>query len=228
MEAKQNLNNLIDHTNLKNTAVSKDIDKLISEAVEYGFHSVCINPCWVSYARRAIDKLGANVKVLAVIGFSLGQGKTETKVFEAKQAMQDGADELDFLINLSFIKERRLDELNNELKLIREATIGKEIKLIIENGLLDDEEKILITNLILKHNFDFVKTATGFTQGVPGATVEDVTLLKSIVKNKAKVKASGGIKTYDQALSMVKAGADRIGTSNGIAIALGSSGTNDY
>ncbi len=224
----KNINHMIDHTNLKNVATSRDIDKLIDEAIQYEFHSVCINPYWVKYARNEIDKKKANVKVLAVIGFSLGQGKSETKVFEAEQAIKDGADELDFLVNLGLVKERRLDELNHELKMIREATRGKEIKLIIENGLLTDEEKVMLSELVVKHEFDFVKTATGFTQGVVGATVEDVALLKKTVGNKARVKASGGIRTQEQALAMIEAGAERIGTSNGIAIALGSDGKNDY
>ena len=121
-----------------------------------------------------------------------------------------------------------MDGLHYELKLMREATPGKEIKLIIENGLLTNEEKILITNLIVEHGFDFVKTATGFTQGVPGATVEDVALLKKTANGKIRVKASGGIKSYEDALEMIKAGADRIGTSNGIAISQGKDGKNSY
>lgn len=222
----KNINKYIDHTNLKQDIIGKDIDKLIAEAKEYNFHSICINPAWIAYARKAIDEQQLKTKICTVIGFFLGQSTTETKTFEAMDAVRKGADELDFVVNVSLIKERRLKELNAQLKLMREATNGKEIKLIIESSLLSDEEKILITKMLIEHKFDFVKTATGLAKG--GATVEDIKLLKSVAKDKIRIKASGGIKTSEQAKSLIEAGADRIGTSNGIPIAQGTKGKNDY
>ncbi len=222
----KNVNKYIDHTNLKQDIVSKDIDDLIAQAKEYEFHSVCINPAWIQYARKIIDEQKLDTKICTVIGFYLGQSTTETKAFEAMDAIRKGADELDFVVNVSLIKERRLEELNAQLKMMRQATLGKEIKLIIETSLLSDEEKVLITKMLIQNQFDFVKTATGLAKG--GATVEDIKLLKSVAQDQIRIKASGGIKTLEQATDLINAGADRIGTSNGIPIAKGTEGKNDY
>ncbi len=223
---KLNINHMIDHTNLKQDVISKDIDRLMAEADEYGFHSICISPVWVLYAKKRMEEKKYNFKICTVIGFSLGQNTTDTKAFEAKKAIEDGADELDFVANVSFIKEKNIDALENELRLIRSITRGYNIKLIIETSLLTNQEKILITDLIVKSDFDFVKTATGLAKG--GATVEDIKLLHDIVGDDFGIKASGGIKTYNQALELVNAGATRIGTSNGIAIAKGKKGKENY
>ncbi len=197
------LNSLIDHTLLKPTATKQDIIKLCAEAKAYGFWSVCVNPVWVKLARKQ------GVRVCSVIGFPLGANTLAIKTAEIKQAVADGADELDIVIN-------QAGNILEEVRLAVKAAEGKIVKIIIETCYLTDKEKILAAKLVKAGGADFVKTSTGF--GPAGATVEDIRLLRKIVGSDFGVKASGGIKTREQAEAMIKAGANRIGTSSGIEI----------
>ncbi|KKS79111.1 MAG: Deoxyribose-phosphate aldolase [Candidatus Beckwithbacteria bacterium GW2011_GWA2_43_10] len=197
------LNSLIDHTLLKPTATKQDIIKLCAEAKAYGFWSVCVNPVWVKLARKQ------GVRVCSVIGFPLGANTLAIKTAEIKQAVADGADELDIVIN-------QAGNILEEVRLAVKAAEGKIVKIIIETCYLTDKEKISAAKLVKAGGADFVKTSTGF--GSAGATVEDIRLLRKIVGSDFGVKASGGIKTREQAEAMIKAGANRIGTSSGIEI----------
>jgi len=197
------LNSLIDHTLLKPTATKQDIIKLCAEAKAYGFWSVCVNPVWVKLARKQ------GVRVCSVIGFPLGANTLAIKTAEIKQAVADGADELDIVIN-------QAGNILEEVRLAVKAAEGKIVKIIIETCYLTDKEKISAAKLVKAGGADFVKTSTGF--GPAGATVEDIRLLRKIVGSDFGVKASGGIKTREQAEAMIKAGANRIGTSSGIEI----------
>lgn len=208
------LNKYIDHTLLKANLTKKDLNKLIKEAISYDFKSVCVNPYYVKYCKKKLQN--SDVLVCTVIGFPLGQNSLKTKIFEAKQAIKDGADELDLVINISELKNHNYKYLEKELTKIREVVKDKTLKVIIETCYLTDEEKTKITELIIKTNCDFVKTSTGF--GTKGATFEDVKLLKSVTKDQIQIKASGGIKTKEDFLKYLELGATRIGTSNGIAL----------
>ena len=204
------LNLIIDHTLLKATATQAEILKLCLEAKEFKFWSVCVNPVWVKLAKQQ------GVRVCSVVGFPLGANTLAVKVAEAKQAIKDGADELDAVMNLSWLKMGKIADLRHGLKTFVSACRGKIVKIIIETCYLTDKEKILAAKLVKQSGADFVKTSTGF--GPSGATVEDVKLLRKVVGPDFGVKASGGIKTREQALAMVKAGANRLGTSSGIEI----------
>ena len=208
------LNKYIDHTLLKADATAKDIEKLCLEAKEYDFASVCINPSRVRQAAELLKE--SDVKVCTVIGFPLGATSTESKVFETKQAILDGASEIDMVINIGYIKDKNFDAVRDDIKAVNDVAI---LKVIIETCLLNDEEKVMACNLAVDAGADFVKTSTGFSTG--GAKVNDVVLMKKTVGDKAKVKASGGIKTHGEAVSMIAAGADRIGASSGIMIVTG-------
>ena len=197
------LNSLIDHTLLKPTATESDIKKLCRETKQYKFWSVCVNPVWVKLARKQ------GVRVCSVIGFPLGANTLAIKTAEIKQAVADGADELDIVIN-------QAGNILEEVRLAVKAAEGKIVKIIIETCYLTDKEKILAAKLVKAGGADFVKTSTGF--GPAGATVEDIRLLRKIVGPDFGVKASGGVKTREQAEAMIKAGANRIGTSSGIEI----------
>lgn len=209
-----NLNKYIDHTLLKADASEKEISKLCDEAKKNAFFSVCVNGCFVEQCVKELS--GSDVKVAAVVGFPLGATTTSTKVFEAKELIDLGADEIDMVINISKLKDRNFEYVEQEIRLVKEA-IGKNIlKVIIETCYLTEEEKIIACNLSLKAKADFVKTSTGFGNG--GATYEDVKLMKSIVKNDAKVKASGGVRDKITAEKYIELGAERLGTSSGVAI----------
>lgn len=208
------INKYIDHTLLKPDAKIEDIDKLCLEAIEYDFASVCVNPCFVRYCSEKLKD--SDVKVCTVIGFPLGATSTEAKVFETKQAVKDGADEIDMVINVSHLKANDDEYELNEIKKIRKACKGKILKVIIETCLLTDEEKIKICKIAKKAKADFVKTSTGFSTG--GATVHDVKLMKKAVGKNVKVKASGGIRDYETFMDMIKAGAERVGASSGVKI----------
>lgn len=205
-----NLNSLIDHTLLKPTATAGEIKKLCQEAKVYGFWSVCVNPCWVKLAKEA------GVRVTSVIGFPLGANTLAIKVAEIKQAIKDGADELDVVMNLGWLKMGKETEIEAGIRNVVKAAQGRLVKIIIETGNLNDKEKALAAKLVKAGGADFVKTSTGF--GLSGATVEDVKLLRKTVGPKFGVKASGGIKTKVQAVALVKAGANRLGTSSGVEI----------
>ena len=216
------LNTYIDHTALKPTTTRAAIEQLCVEAKQYRFASVCINPCYVSLCRQLLTD--SSVAVCTVIGFPLGANTTDIKVAEAKKAITDGADELDMVINSAALIDGDNDYVRNEIKAIVGCTGGRVVKVIIETGLLSNEQKIRATRLCCEAGATFVKTCTGMTQGA--ATVEDVKLIKQNITGNVKIKASGGIRTKADALALIEAGADRIGASAGIAILEGSSGMN--
>ena len=208
------LNKYIDHTILKATASSADVQKLCEEAIEHEFYSVCVNGCYVADAKHLLQ--GTDVKVAAVVGFPLGAMTTTSKVFEAKEAIENGASEIDMVINVAKLKDGEFDYVENEIRLIKEAIGNNVLKVIIETCYLTDEEKVKACELSLVAKADFVKTSTGF--GTGGATYEDVKLMKSVVGDNAKVKASGGVRDKETAQKYVDLGAERLGTSSGIDI----------
>ena len=208
------LNKYIDHTILKATASSADVQKLCAEAIEHEFYSVCVNGCYVADAKHLLQ--GTDVKVAAVVGFPLGAMTTAAKVFEAKEAVENGANEIDMVINVAKLKDGKFDYVENEIRQIKEAIRDNILKVIIETCYLTDEEKVKACELSLVAKADFVKTSTGF--GTGGATYEDVKLMKSVVGNNAKVKASGGVRDKETAQKYVELGAERLGTSSGIDI----------
>ncbi|MEZ0537346.1 deoxyribose-phosphate aldolase [Caldicellulosiruptoraceae bacterium PP1] len=214
----------IDHTILKSSATIKDIKKLCDEAKKYNFAAVCVNPCYVSYCKEQLKN--TQVKVATVVGFPLGANKTEIKVFETRQALLDGADEIDMVINIGAMIEGSYEYVEKEIeeivKVTREYGEDKIVKVIIETSELTDEQKKIACEISKKSGAHFVKTSTGFSKW--GAKAEDVNFMKETVGEKVKVKASGGIKTYEDAIKMIEAGADRIGTSNGVAIVEGAEG----
>lgn len=210
-----NINKLIDHTALKPNTNKESILKLIAEAKTYDFASVCVNPCWVALAHQELKN--TDVKVCTVIGFPLGANTTEVKVFETKDAIEKGTQEIDMVINIAMLKDKEYDYVENEIHQIVEAAKDKAIvKVIIETCLLTDEEKIKACELSQKAGADFVKTSTGFSTG--GATVHDIVLMRKTVGAEMGVKASGGVHTHEEALAMVEAGATRIGASAGVKL----------
>ena len=208
------LNKYIDHTILKATASSSDVQKLCEEAIEHEFYSVCVNGCYVADAKQLLQ--GTDVKVAAVVGFPLGAMTTAAKVFEAKEAIENGASEIDMVINVAKLKDGEFEYVENEIRQIKEAIGDNVLKVIIETCYLTDEEKVKACELSLVAKADFVKTSTGF--GTGGATYEDVKLMKSVVGDNAKVKASGGVRDKETAEKYVELGAERLGTSSGIDI----------
>lgn len=204
----------IDHTLLKANATKQDILKLCAEAKEYDFASVCVNPCWIPVAKEALE--GTDVKVCVVIGFPLGAMTCESKVFEAKDAIEKGATEVDMVINIGQLKDGNDAYVTDEIRAIKEAIGDHVLKVIIECCLLSDEEKVRACVCAKEAGADFVKTSTGFSTG--GATVEDVKLMKDTVQDACKVKAAGGVRTKEDMDKMVAAGAERIGTSNGVSL----------
>lgn len=222
---KQQLAKMIDHTLLKPEVTKEQIKRILEEAKEYQFASVCLNPAWVSYAKEQLAN--SEVKVCTVIGFPLGATTTETKVFEAKQAVENGADEVDMVIAIGHLKSGDTDYVKNDIAKVKEA-VGKEIvlKVIIETSLLTEEEKELACQLSEEAGADFVKTSTGFSGG--GATVEDIQLMHRVVGDRLQIKASGGVRSLDDAKKMVEAGASRLGASAGVQIINGLVTDSDY
>ena len=208
------LNKYIDHTILKATASNSDVQKLCEEAIEHEFYSVCVNGCYVADAKQLLQ--GTDVKVAAVVGFPLGAMTTAAKVFEAKEAVENGASEIDMVINVAKLKDGEFEYVENEIRQIKEAIRDNVLKVIIETCYLTDEAKVKACELSLVAKADFVKTSTGF--GTGGATYEDVKLMKSVVGDNAKVKASGGVRDKETAEKYVELGAERLGTSSGIDI----------
>ena len=208
------LNKYIDHTILKATASSSDVQKLCEEAIEHEFYSVCVNGCYVADAKHLLQ--GTDVKIAAVVGFPLGAMTTAAKVFEAKEAVENGASEIDMVINVAKLKDGEFEYVENEIRQIKEAIGDNVLKVIIETCYLTDEEKVKACELSLAAKADFVKTSTGF--GTDGATYEDVKLMKSVVGDNAKVKASGGVRDKETAQKYINLGAERLGTSSGIDI----------
>jgi deoxyribose-phosphate aldolase len=211
---KQDLINIIDYTLLKPTATKEDIKNFCEETIKYGFKTVFVNPYYVSYAHSLLSP--HNIKVGVPIGFSLGGATTHVKVEETKEAIKNGAEEIDMLVNLGALKSGEYDIVKNDIAEVVKAAQGLITKVIIETALLTEEEKVKVTDLIIEAGADFVKTATGFNGG--GATVEDVKLLRSVAGDKIGVKAAGGVKTYEDAVKIVEAGANRIGASGAVAI----------
>ncbi|MGE5508660.1 MAG: deoxyribose-phosphate aldolase [Chitinophagales bacterium] len=210
----QALAKLIDHTLLKPDAAPEAIAKLCGEAKTHGFASVCVNPCNVA---RAADLLrGSAVKVCTVIGFPLGASTHLTKAFEVRDAIANGADELDMVLNVGALKAQEYQVVQRDIEAVVDAAQGRIVKVILETGLLTDREKIKACELAKAAGASFVKTSTGFGPG--GATVEDVQLMRKTVGPELGVKASGGVRDRETALRMVAAGATRIGTSSGVAI----------
>ncbi len=213
----ENLNKYVEHTLLKQDAKKQDLIKLFEEAKEHKFLGVCINPCYVKFAKENLKD--SNVKVVTVIGFPLGANTTDVKVFETKKAIEDGADEIDMVINVTKIKDKDLDFIVNEIKSIKTACTNHNLKVIIETDLLTKEEIVLACECAIKGGADFVKTSTGFVKGGVGAKAEDVKLMYDTVKDSGlQVKASGGIRDKEAAIAMIEAGAVRLGTSSGIKI----------
>ena len=208
------LNKYIDHTLLKADATSEQIISLCNEAKTYNFMSVCVNPSYVSLAKKQLE--GSDVKVCTVIGFPLGMSSTTSKVDETKIALYDGADEIDMVINIGKLKDKNYNYVKNEISEIKKVCKKHILKVIIETCLLTDEEKVKACLLAKEAKADFVKTSTGFSSG--GATVNDVSLMRKTVGDTLGVKASGGIKTHGDLIKMIGAGATRIGTSNGCKI----------
>ena len=213
MVTVEQLANMIDHTNLKAFADDAAFEKLCDEAKKYNFKMVAINPAQTVRCKKKLE--GSPVHVGAAIGFPLGQTTLECKIFETKDAIEKGADEIDYVINVAELKNKNYDYIKEEIvKICREA--GKTSKVIFENCYLTDDEKRKVAEIAKEVKPDFIKTSTGF--GTGGATVEDVKLMKSVVGDEVKVKAAGGIRDLKTALAMIEAGAERLGTSAGVAI----------
>jgi deoxyribose-phosphate aldolase len=216
---------MIDHTLLKPEATKEQIVKLAEEAKTYHFASVCVNPTWVKTVHEILKD--TDVKVCTVIGFPLGATTSEVKAFETKNAIENGASEVDMVINIGALKSGDDELVEKDIRAVVEAAKGKAlVKVIIEACLLTDEEKVRACQLAVKAGADFVKTSTGFSTG--GATVEDVALMRKTVGPNFGVKASGGIRTADDLLAMEKAGANRIGASAGVQIINGETSTSNY
>lgn len=218
------LNQYIDHTILKANATESDVVQLCDEARQHEFFSVCINSAWVPTARKLLE--GSPVKVCSVIGFPLGAMSTAAKVFEATQAVTDGADEVDMVINVGWLKDGKDEAVREEIRAIKTAIGTNVLKVIIETCYLTDAEKVRACELSVAAGADFVKTSTGF--GTGGATVEDVQLMLDTVNGKAKVKASGGVRDAEAAATYIEMGVMRLGTSNGIKIVAGETVTGGY
>lgn len=205
-------NRLIDFTLLDARATFKDIEKLCDVAFKNNYYSVCVNPCFVKFARSYIDvNFEGKVKVVSVIGFPLGANKTATKLFEAKEAFDDGADEVDVVVNISMVKNGSFDYVKNELLKIKKVAKKRVVKAIIETCYLDENEIIKLCKICASAKIDFVKTSTGF--GTEGATIENIDLILREVKGRCKIKASGGIRSREQMIALIEHGSDRIGTS---------------
>ena len=212
-----NLNEYIEHT-LLNPASSRDeIKRICNEAKQFDFHAVCVHPCHVALAKKELE--GTDVKVVTVVGFPLGANKTEVKAYEAEVAIQDGADEIDMVMNIGALKEKNYEYVLKEFEALRKSTRQKILKVIIETDLLTKDEIIKSTELAIQAGLDFVKTSTGFVKDGKGAQPENVRLMAEIgVPKGVRVKASGGVKTVQDAENMINAGASRIGTSHGLEL----------
>lgn len=215
----------IDHTLLKPDAPQEEFDKLCQEAIQYSFKSVCVNSSRVPYVTKKLQ--GTDVLVCSVVGFPLGAMDKRAKAFETRRAIEEGAKEIDMVINVGALRSKDLKTVEEDIRTVRRATRRNTVlKVILETCLLTDEEKVLACEIAKKAEADFVKTSTGFAGG--GATVEDVALMRRIVGPKMGVKASGGIRDFATALAMIEAGATRLGTSSSVAIVTGAQGEERY
>ena len=218
------LNKYIDHTLLKPTASQLDIKQLCKEAKQYNFFSVCINSCFVEFAKTQLQD--SDVKVCTVVGFPLGAMESNAKAFEAQTAIENGADEIDMVINIGYLKSKLYKSVFNDIEKVKKATGNKVLKVILETCDLTKEEIIKACELCVDAKADFVKTSTGFSKS--GASLDDVKIMKETVKGNAKIKASGGIRNYETAKQFVDLGVQRLGVSAGIAIMNGETATSDY
>lgn len=214
------LNKYIEHTLLKQDATREDLEKLLKEACEYSFLGVCVNPCNVKLAKQFLKETGHNeVKIVTVVGFPLGQTTTENKVLETVDAIKNGADEIDMVINAGRLKDKDYNYIVDEISKIKAFCQGRNLKVILETDLLTKEEIKKACELCIQGGADFVKTSTGFVKNGVGAKEEDVKLMYETVKDAGlKVKASGGIRDKEAAIKMIEAGALRLGTSSGAKI----------
>ncbi|HGA1490340.1 TPA: deoxyribose-phosphate aldolase [Streptococcus suis] len=218
------LNKYIDHTILKPETTQEQVEKILAEAKEYDFASVCVNPTWVTLAAESLKD--SDVKVCTVIGFPLGANTPAVKAFETKDAISNGADEIDVVINIGALKTGNYDLVLEDIKAVVAASGDKLVKVIIEACLLTDDEKVKACQLSQEAGADYVKTSTGFSTG--GATVADVALMRKTVGPDMGVKASGGARSYEDAIAFIEAGASRIGASSGVAIMNGAQADGDY
>lgn len=203
----------VDHTLLLQTSTWDEIKVICDDGMKYGVASVCIPP---SFVKRVKEYVGEALKICTVIGFPNGYNTTEVKVFETRDAIQKGADEIDMIINIGMVKEKNYDYITNEIREIKEACEDKILKVIIETCLLTEEEKIVLCDCVTKAGADFIKTSTGFSNG--GATIEDIELFKKYVGKDVKIKAAGGVKSIEKAEEFIEKGASRLGTSSIIKI----------
>lgn len=221
----QELAGYIDHTLLKPEAIKPQFDQLCEEALKYRFKSVCVNSSWVSYVAKKLR--GSGVLVCCVIGFPLGEMDSRSKAFEARSAIENGAHELDMVINIGALKSRDLKLVEEDIRAIKRACRSNTVlKVIIETSLLTEDEKVLACEISKKADADFVKTSTGFSTG--GATVQDIALMRRVVGPNVGVKASGGIKSFAQAVDLINAGANRLGCGASVAIITGAAVQGNY
>jgi deoxyribose-phosphate aldolase len=219
------LGSYIDHTILKATATKDDIIQLCNEAKQYKFYSVCVNSCYATLAKQQL--INSDVKVCCVIGFPLGAMSTLAKVEETKQALKDGADEIDMVLNIGLLKSKDFDAVWKDIEAVKKCMPNNTLKVILETCYLEELEIIKASELAIQSGADFIKTSTGF--GTGGATIHDINLMKNVAKGQVKIKASGGIKDYKTALEYINLGVERLGTSSGIAIVTGATSTdNNY
>lgn len=213
----QNIAQHIEHTLLKQDAKNEELQKLFDEAKQYNFKGVCVNPCNIKYAREALQN--TDVKIVTVVGFPLGANVSDVKAFETRLAIQDGADEIDMVINVSALKDKNYDFVKDDIKKVKAVCGTHPLKVILETDLLSKEEIKKACEICVEAGADFVKTSTGFVKNGVGAKVEDVELMyKTVSPYGLKVKASGGIRDKEKAIQMLQAGAERLGTSSGVAI----------
>ena len=220
----KNLAKYIDHTLLAQNATKEQIKKLCEEAKQYEFCSVCVNSSYVSLAKEFLD--GSSVKVCSVVGFPLGAMSNDAKAYEAKKAIEDGAEEIDMVINVGFLKSNDFKSIEEDIKNLRVTCKGLILKVILETALLDEDEITKVCQIAKEVGADFVKTSTGFS--TRGASLEDVKIMKEAVGDSVNIKASGGIRSYESAMQMINAGASRLGTSSGIAIIKGQTSDKSY
>ncbi len=208
------LNKYIDSTNLKMEATASDITKLCEEAIKYNFESVCVSPCYVTLAKKLLE--GTNILVDTVVGFPFGTSSPKTKQFEAIEVAEFGADEIDMVINVGALKDQEYDYVKNEIEGVRDVLDGKTLKIIIETSLLTKDEIIKMTEICNETFVNFIKTSTGF--GIRGASLEDIDIINEHKNELLQIKASGGIKSYEEAEAFINKGVTRIGTSNAAKI----------
>lgn len=205
--------NIVDHTLLLQSSTWEDIRLILDDAIKFGCASACIPP---SYVKRASKYVNGKLKICTVIGFPNGYNTTEVKVFETQNAIENGAEEIDMVINIGYLKDKKYEEIEDEISKIHKACNGKILKVIIETCLLTEDEKIKMCEIVTKVGAEFIKTSTGFSTS--GATFEDVELMKKYIGENVRVKAAGGISSFDDADKFMKLGADRLGTSRLVKI----------